>query len=236
MEIESEEGKTITNPQEINSTFQTFYSKLYTSETPATSHTIHSFLDQIEIPVLTESTKNELNSPTVACELSEAIDSMTGGKAPGPDGIPIEIYQSFKGTMLVPLLNMCEECLEKRELPPSLQNALITLISKPEQPSTKCESYRPFSLINNHVKIIAKVLARRLERHLSTAVALDQNGFIEERQGSHNIHRLMNIIYAKKETPDMAVIGLDVEKAFDRVEHEYLSEVLNHFGIGGYFP
>lgn len=62
------------------------------------------------------------------------------------------------------------------------------------------------------MKIIAKVLARRLERHLSTVDALDQNGFIKERQGSHNIRRLMNIIYAKKETPDMAVIGLDAEK------------------------
>ena len=34
LEIKSEEGTTITNPQEINSSFQTFYSKLYMSESP----------------------------------------------------------------------------------------------------------------------------------------------------------------------------------------------------------
>ena len=102
---------------------------------------LHSFLNQIEIPVLTKSAKKELNSLIVASELSEAIDSMKGGKAPGPDGILIEIYKNFKDMLLVPLLNMCEESLEKGELPPSLQNALITLILKPGKPSTKYESY-----------------------------------------------------------------------------------------------
>ena len=57
------------------------------------------------------------------------------------------------------------------------------------------------------------------------------NGFIKGRQGSHNICRLMNIIHVKKETSDMAMVGLDAEKVFDRVEHEYLFEVLNLFGI-----
>ena len=95
----------------------------------------------------------------------------------------------------------------------------MALILKPGKPPTKCESYHPISLINNDVKIIAKVIARRLEKHLPDIIALDQNGFIKGRQGSHNIRRLMNIIHAKKETSDMAVIGLDVEKPFDRVEH-----------------
>lgn len=91
--------------------------------------------------------------------------------------------------LLVPLLNMCEESLEKGELPPSLHNTLKTLILKPGKPSTKCESYHPILLMNNDVKIRAKVLARRLEKHLPAIVALDQNGFIKERQGFHNIRR-----------------------------------------------
>lgn len=52
---------------------------------------------------------------------------------------------------------------------------------------------------------------------------------IRGRPGSHNIHRLMNVIHAKKEIPDAAVIGLHAEKVFDRVEHEYLFEVLSRF-------
>ena len=110
-------------------------------------------------------------------------------------------------------MNTCEESL-RGELPPSLWNALITLILRPGKPRTKCESSH-FSN-NNGVKIIAKVLARRIEKHLPDIIALDQNGVIKGRLGSHN--RLMNIIHAKKETSDMAVIGLDAEKAFGRAQ------------------
>lgn len=234
-ELESELGKPITNLQDINNNFQSFYSKLYTSETKATPHSLGLFLDQIDIPILDDNAQKELNSPMSRSELSEAIDSMTGGKTPGPDGIPIDIYKKFKGMLLSPLLDMCEESLEKGELPSTLKTALITLILKPDKPPTKCESYRPISLINNDTKIIAKVLARRLEKYLPSIVEPDQSGFIKGRQGFHNIRRVLNIVHAKKEAPDMAIIGLDALKAFDMVEHTYLFEVLKRFGISGYF-
>lgn len=69
-----------------------------------------------------------------------------------------------------------------------------------------------------------------LARHYSTR----SKWLLKEIQGSHNIPRLMNITHAKQETSDTAVIGLDAEKAFDRVKHEYLFEALHRFGIGSY--
>ena len=123
---------------------------------------------------------------------------------------------------------------QNSHLPPSLSNALITLILKPDKPHVKCRSYRPISLINSDAKIIAKVFARRLENHLPSLIAPDQNGFIKGRQGFQNIQRLLNIIDARKESPDTAMVSLDVEKSFGRVEHNYLFEVLQSFGFGEY--
>lgn len=56
---------------------------------------------------------------------------MQSGKAPGPDGFPIELYKNFGEKRLVPLLDMYKESYTKGILPPSLRHAIITLILKP---------------------------------------------------------------------------------------------------------
>ena len=231
-EIETESGTT-TNPAEINRAFQKYYMNLYTSESPDTND-LHPFLDQLSIPTLEERVKEELDSPITKEELFEALSHMNGGKASGPSGLPIDIYKCFKEMLVPPLFDMLVESIEAEHLPPSLSKALITLILKPDKPHIKCGSYRPISLINSDAKIIAKVFARRLENHLPSLITSDQNGFIKGRQGFHNIRRLLNIIDVRKESPDTAIVSLDAEKAFDRVEHNYLFEVLQRFGFGEY--
>ncbi len=99
-----------------------------------------------------------------------------------------------------------------------MRSALITLILKPGKDPTQCGSYRPISLLNSDTKIIAKVLASRLDKYLPSFIDPDQNSFVKGRQDFHNIRTVLNVIHFKKEAPDPALLSLDAEKAFDRVE------------------
>ncbi len=51
----------------------------------------------------------------------------------------------------------------------------------------ECGSYRPISLRNVDFKILAKILATRVELVLPTIIYIDQTGFIKGWSSSHNI-------------------------------------------------
>ena len=75
-----------------------------------------------------------------------------------------------------------------------------------------------------------------LEAVLPTVISLNQTGFIRNTHSFFNLRRLFNTIYHSPMTsvPE-AVISLDVEKAFDRVEWGYFFYTFETFGFGGGF-
>ena len=233
-EITNSSGALTTDPTEINDTFKSYYEKLYTSEPPSDPMLQTTFLDGLEFPRLSDDERNVLDRPIQLAELFEAVGEMSGGKAPGPDGIPIDIYKTFKKKLLPPFLDMVKEAFEKG-LPPTLQSALITVILKPGKSPSRCESYRPISSLNSDTKLLAKTLALRLDSYLPSLVGFDQNGFVKGRQGFHNIRRAINIVHEMEGTSDAAILSLDAEKAFDRVQWPYLFDILARFGLGENF-
>ena len=96
-------------------------------------------------------------------------------------------------------------------MPESLRKGLVRLLFKKGDWSD-LHNWRTITLLNTNYKILAKVLARRLSTVLDTLVSEAQTC-----------------------TVPGAIINLDQEKAFDRVNWTYLHSVLEAFGFGPYF-
>lgn len=95
------------------------------------------------------------------------------------------------------------------------------------------KNWRPVSLSNNDTKILSKLLAERLKIALPEIIHTDQKGCLKGRYIGQGI-RLMEDIIEKCEE-DEVILLIDQEKAFDRVEWEWLNNVMNKFNCGERF-
>ena len=119
-----------------------------------------------------------MDEPPTIDEVKKAIDSLKNGKAPGPDGIPGEVYKCLDEEALQRLLEIFDICWQAGGVPKQWLHAIISTIYKKKGEKSECGNYRGLSLLDVAGKIFAKIVATRFRYHIAEKILPDsQSGF-----------------------------------------------------------
>ena len=209
-----------------------FYTDLYTPS-PVEESVQEKLLGNVD-HTLTDQEKCMLDADLSEKELQQAVYDLKDEKSPGIDGFTAEFCKKFWSLIkdrYTAFINGANQISLS-----AFKNTSVTAILYKEKGDTDdLKNYRPISLINVDLKIVTKALTNRLKKVLPSLIHFTQTA-VDGRKIDNTIHMLRDSIkLANNENLASAFIFLDQEKAFDRVNHEFLYKTMKAFGIGPAF-
>lgn len=168
-------------------------------------------------------------------ECFAALQTCANNKSPGIDGLPYEFFHCFWDILGVDVAAVFNVCVRKGSLSASQRTGLITLIYKKDD-RLDPKNWRPITLLCCDYKILSKVLTLRLKSVISSVVSSCQSCGVPGRFSGENVRLLQDIVnYANHADIGGTLLSLDQEKAFDRIDWNFMLSVLEKMNFGKSF-
>lgn len=130
------------------------------------------------------------------------------------------------------LLEVMDELYFSKKIYEHLNDIFIVLIPKCSD-ALELKDYRPISLLSSVYKIISKVLSSRLKRAMKGIIAQPQSTFVERRQILDSVLNDNECIKDRRLSGKNGVVcKLDLEKAYDHVNWDFLDYILLRMDFG----
>ena len=174
-------------------------------------------------------------TPVTRTEVYLLIDKLNISKAAGNDNIGPVLVKTAAPIIVDPLLHIYNLSLLNGIVPDKLKIAKVIPVFKTGD-RCKSNNYRPISLLSIFEKVLEKLMYTRLYSFLMEHNVLYKNqfGFRKNHSTVLALVEVLDKIYNKLDNHEVVVgIYLDLQKAFDTVNHEILLYKIYHYGIRG---
>ena len=232
--IQTDSGDFVRDNKQILAACVTHFKSLYSSQCRK-GRSFDKFAPDENAPRLSEEERNSCEGPVTKQECKEAIRKMARNKTAGISGFTAEFFDYFwedVGDIMVDYYNSARE---QGQMFITHRRGLLTLIPKRGN-QMLLKNKRPICLLDVVYKILAKVIAIRLEMVIGKLISRNQTGFIKGRFIGENLRTISDVIeYCKIDNINGVLLAIDFRNAFDSLEHDFMVYALESFGLGPNF-
>ena len=166
-------------------------------------------------------------------EVRFAINHMKHNKACGPDNIFAEFLHATEEFSADKITEIANDIYNSSNIPEDLSKSIF--IALPKKPgATECELHRTISLMSVVLKVILRILMHRMRNKIRPEIDNTQCGFTKDTGTRNAIFILRNICERAIEVnKDLYLCFIDFNKAFDRVRHKRLLDMLQSLDLDG---
>ena len=173
--VTSPDGQRRITNEAICKEFRQYFLKLFTREPGLSSAQFDTYL--ADFPCLSA-------TKAAGCEgliKEEALKSAELDKSPGINGLPYEVYLKLSH-MFVPLLaTIYNNWMRQGSIPRLFTRGIVKLLHKNKHGVDGISNFRPLTMLNTDLKILAKILANRLQTVPPSLICPEQTCAVKGR-------------------------------------------------------
>ena len=216
--IKKADGTIAMDIEDVKTRWNEYVSELY--------HDVRPEENDIEIA-------NDEGPEIMRSEVEAAIKEMKAGKAVGGDGVAAEALQALGDFAIDQLTSLFQQIYQSGNIIDEMCDSVFVALPKVEG-TLECSKHRTLSIMSQITKILLRIILKRIRSKLRTQISDQQFGFVPGKGTSNALFALRvlteNVLEVQK---DIFVCFVDYEKAFDKVKHANLFNMLNEAGIDG---
>lgn len=174
----------------------------------------------------------EMDKEFTKGDVRSALHDLYSKSAAGPDGITNKLLKNLDEESLNFLTDHFNELWKEGKYADEWRKASTALIPKPGKP-LGLDNLRPISLTSCLGKTMEHMILNRLTRHLEQSDKLPYNmiGFRPALSTQDAMLLIKHQVLQVSPKHTRVILGLDVEKALDRVAHKAILEALSDMGL-----